>query len=156
RGAAVKLAFSLLALLLVVFPAAPGLFDTLWMMHVFCVSAWLLLAVPRLARTPTLRCGAPALLVGLALLSLAVTLLAAPAEAPRAEQRWAALTGLLHAALFLLALGSFPGPEAPAAAVRRAALGLCGLLLAMCAVQIVRGLLAAPWNEPDTRLAGAL
>ena len=145
-----------LSLLLVAFPAAPSWFDTQWMMHVFCVSAWLVLWVPRLWRTPTLRCGVPALLVGLALLSLAAALLLAPDEAPRAEQRWSALTGALHAALFLLALGMFPGPDAPVAQARRAALGLCGLLLAMCVVQIVRGLMAEPWGEPDTRLSGML
>ncbi|HEX5011054.1 MAG TPA: O-antigen ligase family protein [Planctomycetota bacterium] len=145
-----------LTLLLVAFPAAPSHFDTQWMMHAFCVSAWLVLWVPRLWRTPTLRCGAPALLVGLALLSLLAALLLAPDGIPRAEQRWAALTGGLHAALFLLALGMFPGPDAPAAQARRAALGLCALLLAMCLVQIVRGLLLAPWGEPDTRLSGTL
>jgi O-antigen ligase len=149
-------AWLVLALLLVLYPAAPGWFDTVWLMHVFAVAAWLVLSAPRLWRTPALRCGPPALLTAVALASLAAALLLAPDAAPRAEQRWAALTAVLHAAVFLLALGWFPGPEAPAAEARRAALGLCALLLAMCAVQITRGLLAAPWGEPDTRLSGSL
>lgn len=145
-----------LALLLVVYPALAPVSANVWAVHVAAVVVLLLLAVPRLWRTPSLRAGVPALCVGIALLSLAVALVRAPAEAPRAEQRWAALTGALHALFFLVALGWLPGPEADPQRVRRTALALCALLLATCAVQVVGGLLASPWDEPEPRLTGTL
>jgi len=127
-----------------------------WTLHAGCVALLLLAAVPRLWRAPTLRWGAPALLTGLALLSLTLALVLARPEAPAAELRWAAFTGALHAAFFLLALAWLPGPEADAACVRRTALLLCGLLLSMCCAQAVRGLLAGQWGGPEARMAGTL
>jgi O-antigen ligase len=152
-----------LAVLLLLQPLMPASWP-LWGAHVGIISLLLLLTALRLWRRGavghgaggTVRWGAPALGVGVALLSLALALACAPPEAPQAQLRWAALTGLLHGGFFLLALEWMPGPEAEPRERRRVALGLALLLGAACAEQLVLGLWLQPSTEPDARLQGTL
>lgn len=93
----------------VVYPAVMGMVGSLWSVHLVVVATFGLALVPRLWRSPSLRCGPPAVLTGVALASLAgATLLAHPDDLPHAERYWAALTGCAHAVFFLCALALVP------------------------------------------------
>jgi len=127
--------WSLILAWLAVFPLLTPLHSALWLVHGVVVLGLLLLALPRLLRAPTVRLGVPALAIGLALVSLAVAVAAAPAAFPRREMQWAALTACLHAAFFALCLYLLPGPGAPVQEVRRTRVMLVLLLLAVAAGQ---------------------
>ena len=125
-----------LAAWLVAYPMAATGGGMLWLAHAVAVALLAAASLPRLWRARRMRAGVPALAVGLALVSLLVALLAAPPGLPRAEMRWAALTGGLHALFFLLCLAQMPAADAPAEQVRRATRWLVLLLVAMVVGQL--------------------
>jgi O-antigen ligase len=139
--------------------ASPLMFTgagTAWWVHALAVGLLALVSLPALWRSRRVRVGLPGLAVGLALLSLLIALLAAPAGLPRAEMRWAALMGALHALFFLLCLAHVPAADAPAAKVRRATRWLVLLLVAMVVGQLA--VVIASWQPitSETRPEGTL
>ncbi|MFT7462620.1 MAG: tetratricopeptide (TPR) repeat protein [Pseudohongiellaceae bacterium] len=98
-----------LALWWIVYPNLIGTVGPIWSVHLLVVAAFGLALAPRLWRTGSLRCGPPAVLTGVALLSLGcATWLARPDDLPLAERYWAGLTGLAHAVFFLCAAAVVP------------------------------------------------
>ncbi len=113
-------------------------------------------AQPLAAAFGPLRLGLPGVSIGLAVLSLGLAIGFARREAPVQEMLVAALTGIAHAAFFLLCLGLLPDADADPASVRRTRLWLAtalGLLLAGQLVAVLlEGQLFDPLHRPDGTL----
>jgi len=133
----------------VVYPMVFRVGGYFWTAHLLAVSAFGLAVVPGLWRSTTVRCGPPAWLAAVALLSLGIaTFVAHPDDLPLAERYYAGLTWVAHLVFFLCALAVVPAcgdlddnslqqgqPEV--AAVRRLRHVLSLLLLAMVLGQII-------------------
>ena len=96
---------------LAVFPLTPFYSDELWSAHLLVVAAAALALAPRLWRTSRLTIGPPALCLAVMCLSMLIAMAVTHDVNPGQEMSWIALTGVAHAAFFLLCLFAAPTPK---------------------------------------------